>query len=197
MKVCFSGAHRTGKTTLAERVALDNDFIMNYTRVSDTFTKTIKEIENLSGKDGFYERMLQQELILNHISDIIGKGVVFSIFDRGPLDVFAYSEFFLSKILSGFKAEASEFRSFRSHLMKIKDCFEQVYFTFIVQPGIDFEAKPESGSLELQEPLNEIFLNTARNYLDPSRYFIIPRQVTDFEERVDICNNILRQLLGK
>lgn len=195
MKICFSGSHRTGKTTLAERVALDNDLAMHYTRVSDTFgKKTTSGIENLSGKDGFYEGVLQQELILKHISDVIEQGGEFSVFDRCALDVFAYSEFFLGRILSSFRAEPNEFRAFGTHLMKVKDYFNQVDFIFIVQPGIEFKPKVGSGSLETQELLNEVFLNAASCYLNPSKYFVIPSKVTNFEERVEICQNILKQI---
>jgi len=69
-------------------------------------------------------------------------------------------------------------------------------FTFIIQPGIEFVDRDSSCSKEIQENLNEVFLNAADLYLPSDKYFIMPREVTDFEERVSICQNILKKKLA-
>lgn len=194
MKICFSGAHRTGKTTLAERIAVDHDLIMYYTEVEKTFKKrSVKEAESLRGKDGFYERILQQNLICNHVTQQIMRGEQYSVFDRSAFDVYGYSEFFLSNLLGDFKAGREDFRAFESHLDMIRQHFDSIDFTFIIQPGIRFEDDAGSCSLDIQEPLNEVFLNVADMYLPKDKYFVMPKEVTDLEERVKICSDILKE----
>lgn len=194
MKICFSGAHRTGKTTLAERIAVDHDLIMYYTRVSKTFKKrSVKEAESLRGKDGFYERILQQNVICDHVTQQIMRGESYSVFDRSAFDVYCYSEFFLSNLLGDFKAGREDFRAFESHLGMIRQNFDSIDFTFIIQPGIRFEDDVDSCSLDIQESLNEVFLNVADKYLPKDKYFVMPKEVTDFEERVKICSDILKE----
>jgi len=194
MKICFSGTHRTGKTSLAERIAVDNDFIMYYTEVERTFRKrSVKESENLRGKDGFYERVLQQETITDHVMDQIVKGETFSVFDRSAFDVYGYSEYFLSKLLGDFKPAREDFRAFDKHLRTIREYFDCIDFTFIIQPGIQFQDDVGSCSLEIQEGLNEIFQNTASMYLLKDKYYVMPKEVVDFEERVQVCQKILQE----
>ena len=196
MKICFSGTHRTGKTSLAERIAVVHDLIMYYTEVEKTFKKrSVKEAECLRGKDGFYERILQQTVICNHVSAQVMRGEQYSVFDRSAFDVYGYSEFFLSKLLGDFKAEREAFRAFDAHLGSIRPYFNTIDFTFIIQPGIQFEDDVGSCSLEIQESLNEVFLNVADLHLPKDKYFVMPKDVTDFEERVKICSDILKEKL--
>jgi hypothetical protein len=196
MKICFSGTHRTGKTSLAERIAVDNNLIMFYTEVEKTFKKrSVKEAEQLTGKYGFYERLLQQENICNHVMGQIMRSENYSVFDRSAFDVYGYSEFFLSKLLGEFNAEREDFRAFEIHLGLIKQYFHSFDFTFIIQPGIEFEDDVGSCSMEIQESLNEVFLNAADLHLPKDKYFVMPKEVTDFEERVSICQGILAEKL--
>jgi len=196
MKICFSGPHRTGKTSLAERIAVDNEFIMVYTEVKKTFKKrSVKETERLTGKDGFYERLLQQENICRHVMSQITSADDYSVFDRSAFDVYCYSEFFLSKLLGEFNPKREDFEAFEIHLAWIKKYFGLFDFTFIIQPGIEFEDDEGSGSKEIQEDLNEIFLNAADLHLPKDKYFVMPKEVTDFEERVSICQDILSEKL--
>lgn len=192
MRICFSGTHRTGKTSLAERIAVDHDLIMYYTEVEKTFKKrSVKEAESLRGRDGFYERILQQNVICDHVTAQVMRGEQYSVFDRSAFDVYGYSEFFLSKLLGDFKAEREEFLAFDSHLGLIRPYFNSIDFTFIIQPGIQFKDDVGSCSLEIQESLNEVFLNVADMHLPKHKYFVMPKDVTDFEERVKICTDII------
>ncbi len=194
MKICFSGTHRTGKTSLAERIAVDNDLIMNYTRVSETFkNRTVKESESLQGMEGFYERILQQNLITEHINKNIKTSESFSVFDRSVIDVYAYSEYFLSKLLSQFQPEIQDLKAYSSHLFDLKKYFSEIDFTFIVQPGIPHVESNTSCSIDIQETLNTVFLNVMDNYIPKDKYFVIPREVVDFEQRVNICQGILEE----
>lgn len=198
MKICFSGAHRTGKTTLAERVALENDLIMYYTEVVNVFTNcSVKESENLVGKGGFYQRLLLQENILNYVVEKITRGEDFSVFDRSALDVYAYSELFLSKLLKQFNAGRTDIETFRKHLDLVKERFSNIDFTFIIQPGIEYKDSEDSGSKEIQEELNEVFLNTVDLYLPKDRYFVMPRSVVNLKERVSICQDVLKTLASE
>lgn len=197
MKICFSGAHRTGKTTLAERIALENDLVMYYTEVGKILKdRPVKYFEELSGKDGFYERLALQENILSHIVKKISEGEEFSVFDRSVLDVYAYSELFLSNLLRQYKPTQSDIELFNEHLSLIKEQFKNIDFIFILQPGIEFEDCEDSGSRETQEELNEIFLNIADLYIPKDKYFVMPRSIVNLEERVDICQEVLKEKLA-
>jgi len=197
MKIVFSGAHRTGKTSLAERIALDFDFVMYYTEVAKTFkTRTVKQAETLSGEEGFYERILIQENILAHVLKSINNGEEFSAYDRSPLDVYAYSELFLPKIVKKFKATSQHYMDFDDHCKKISNQFNVIDFTFIVQPGIVFEDDPESCSLDLQENMNDIIINAAAHYIPADKYRVIPREIVDFEQRVDFCTKVLQDRIA-
>lgn len=196
MKIAFSGPHQVGKTSLAERFALENDLIMYYTNVKKTFKKkSVKEMENLSGKEGFYERINQQEEIKEHLKKKINEGESFSVFDRSFIDVYAYSEFYLSKILKTFIVSKEDIWFFNHHLSDISNNFDAIDFTFIVQPGIQPKDNNGSGSLEFQEPLNEVFLDVVKTHLQKNKYFIIPKEITDFEERIRLCNDVYKKLI--
>lgn len=196
MKICFSGSHRTGKTSLAERVAVENDFIMYYTEVSKTFkSKSVKEAERLEGIDGFYERLLIQQNINSAIKKCFGEGESYSTFDRSPIDVYAYSEYFLGKILSECSPKMEEINAYNRHLEEIRETFEVVDYTFIVQPGINFENVSSSCSEDLQEEMNDVFLNIVEADVPKNKFTVVPRSMVDFEERVEFCSNILKRNL--
>lgn len=195
MKIFFSGAHRTGKTTLAERVALENDFILYYTNLSEVIKKkkeNIKLIKNLE-KEDFYEKIEIQEEIFNHLRGIIKNGESFSVFDRSLLDNYVYSIFFFRDFLSS-KNDTVEYNIFQRHLNRIKAYFNLMDYIFIVQPGIDFVENEKSFSIESMEKLNEIFISEISKHFSKERYTIIPRNITNLEERVEFCNNIISKM---
>ena len=193
MKISFSGAHRVGKTSLAERVAVENDLIMYYTNVSGVFKdKSVQFYEKeLTGRQGFYMRLKRQQEILEHVIQGIRKGEPWSVYDRSPLDVAVYSELFLSELLKTFDPNPATFKCFHDHLNGMGKYLKEIDFYFIVQPGVKFVSDEKSCSPNTQEDFNDILLNWIER-IPKDKYFVIDRDMLDFEERVTACNTVFR-----
>ena len=197
MKVGFSGAHGTGKTTLAERVALENDFIMYYTEVS----KVIKDKKLIKGddendEDAFYLRLLTQQHVLDHVKCQIENGETFSVYDRSMVDVCGYSEMYLTKMLRGFNANSKHLLAYSDHIKSIVESFEKIDHTFLVQPGIEFEDDADRANVETQLDLNKNLVNALLYCVPKDKYTIIPKEMVDLEERVSFCNRVLEEKIS-
>jgi len=88
-----------------------------------------------------------------------------------------------------------EINAYNRHLEEIRETFEVVDYTFIVQPGIGFQNVDSSCSEDLQEEMNDVFLNIVEAYVPKNKFTVVPRSMVDFEERVEFCSNILKRNL--
>lgn len=195
MKIGFAGAHRTGKTSLAERLAVDHDLIMYYTNVSSVFNKEenqMREMETVKGRYAYRERILIQEQALTQVINTIVRGEDQSIFDRTPLDVWAYSEYFLTSLINTFPHEKWEREALDNHRQIILNRLEAIDFYFIIQTGIPFVSAEKSGSLDYQQDINDNIVFAAEKFLRPNQYFIMPADITDFNERIAVCEDVMR-----
>ena len=102
-RIAFSGAHRTGKTTLAEQLATRHGFVMNQTDVASTFKKEkFNVLANQTGISGFIKGCEQQEVIIHHLTKKILEAGPNSVSDRCLIDSFAYTDYILGQRLSEF-----------------------------------------------------------------------------------------------
>lgn len=199
MKIAMAGAHRTGKTTLAERLSLDQDLAMIYTDVSSIFKNiTPAKAEELSMISGFHERIRIQNMVVDQITNKISQAEEFSIFDRSFFDVFGYSDVFLSKIISGLPAplRSNALVSYHGHLSAIGNLYDCFDFHIVVQPGIDFQENDKSCSKETQSDIADSILLAVSKHLAPHEYFVVPKEVTNLEERVDLCRQAITEYLS-
>ena len=198
MKIAMAGAHRTGKTTLAERLSLEFDLAMIYTDVSSLFKGSPAKKEQLEGMAGFYERDEIQNKIVDHISNKVSQAEEYSIFDRSFFDVFGYSDIFLSKIINGLPAgqRSNALVSYHRHLTTIGHLFDCFDLHIVVQPGIDFKEAEKSCSKETQEAVSDSILLAVTKHLAPHEYFVIPKEVLDLEERVTLCRQAITEYLS-
>lgn len=198
MKIAMTGSHRTGKTTLAERLGLELDLAMIYTEVSSLFKDSPAKKEDLNGQSGFFERIEIQNRIADHLTNKIANADEYSIFDRSFIDVFGYSDVFLSKIIPGLPASvrSNSIVSYHEHLSSITRLFDCVDFHIVVQPGIQFEEAGKSCSIESQEAVSESILLAVEKNLAPHEYFVVPKSVTDLEERVSLCRQAIIEFLS-
>lgn len=192
-KIGFSGAHRTGKTTLCELLAEKHPYVMKKTDIASTFKKEkFTVLANMVGFNGFVLGCEQQWKIIHHLAKTLIKAKPNTFFDRTLLDSFAYTDFILGQRLSEFHATKTEINEFNSLRNACIERFVLQDFTFIIQPGIPFVGVEKSPDETSQEIINTLVIMAAEEYLEPNRYFIMPREVTDLNERIKIIEDVLR-----
>ena len=88
MVFAFTGAHRAGKSTLAKRVAEDLGIEFYETKSGDVLKQAGI---NLVGNMDLKQRMIAQELLLDHHLNMLKELPRPLIVDRCPIDMFAYT----------------------------------------------------------------------------------------------------------
>lgn len=193
MRISFSGAHRTGKTTLAERVALEMFCVFQ-----ETALKKLIGTPNqppIAGKEGALFLMNKQDMICDHICGLIDSSEPWTVFDRSPFDVYCYSEMLFGKLLTTFVPDEDVYDSLNNHLNRTSGLVDKIDVHFIVQPGIEFGEAFQSFDEESQLELADIFLNAKSNGWFNTEIFVVPKEMTNLEERVEWCVEILEKYI--
>jgi hypothetical protein len=179
MKIAICGAHGVGKTTLAERIALELGYAMIYTKV--------KEIEFEHHPMPLFNVLGKQNKIKRHLASLAFQNFSESVFDRGFPDVYGYSDVFIGKTFSEFEAEERHYKIFHDHLKEVESLTDMFDFYIFVHPGIPF--KPAKGRFdeETQEEVSDAILDIFDQCVPRHKSFIIPWEVTNLEERVSQC----------
>lgn len=195
----FSGAHRTGKTTLAKEFADRMRLPFLETNIANV---SIWEIFNPHDYLTFAERIEVQGHILETIQSIFkekrnSKSLI--VTDRTPIDVLAYLFANIDQTTSQlFDSRVSSF---------IKSCqiLTMKYFSkiFVIQPAISFEKLPNKNgkvynSFAYQVALTHNILGaltilkqeSAEN--DSWNFHLIPQDIISLPKRVDFCVKILK-----
>lgn len=178
----LTGAHRVGKSTLAEAFA--KKFNWKFERTS--VTQYIRELgHEPSDKFDFKTRISLQEQVLVKINRFY-KGIQGNIVitDRTPIDLLAYT---MAEAV-GVEVHPEDEKRFENY---IRDCFECTnrWFTgiLIVQPGIPLVHEDGKAALSPAyiEHLNSLMIGLTCDTRLKAPHFYIPRHRLDIDERIN------------
>jgi predicted ATPase len=181
----LSGAHRTGKTTVARRFAEVNECPL----ILSSATSVAKDM-GIKVDIGMpiADRMAFQEEVLRRFEDVYetqaGNGLF--IADRTPLDFAAYMLTDWHPVTSGSEHNA-QIIDYVQRCMTVTERY--FYLVSVVQPGIAYvsgDGKPAPNDL-YQELLNTTLIGLAADTLVRNHFYLMPRTVTENEER---CSHI-------
>jgi len=185
MRIGLSGAHRTGKTTLAYEFAKKNNIEFIKTNASQIFEKN-----NISPnqKIGIVDRVVIQHRLLKEFEICWNENEF--ITDRTPLDLLGYlycdimGDTYISESIIDFYT---------------KKCVEIINkkfdYIFIIQPGIPLVYEKNKA------PLNSIYINHLNlvilglSYLEKinTKIFVINENCLRISERINFIENILKE----
>lgn len=189
----IAGAHRTGKSTLAQEFAdrYDCDFLE--TSVSSVFEEM--GLDPAVTYD-FATRLKVQRAILKHLDRVYGQAEddLNTVTDRTPLDLLLYTYADVQNDnLTDEDAAALEQYTI--------DCIEVLNRRFnmvmIVQPGIKLVPAPGKASLNTAyiEHLNLLALGLMSDERIKIRVAYIPREMTDLDERCEAMFDTLNRFI--
>lgn len=180
----LSGAHRTGKTTMAEKLAEANGCPF----VASSATQVAKDMGiradigmPMEVRLDFQEEVLRR--FTRRYAEEGGNGLF--VTDRTPLDFAAYA-------LTDWHPERStpelddRLSAYVAECMRVTS--QYFYMVAVVQPGIRFEArddKPAPNEL-YQELLNTTLIGLGMDSQVRSHFCLVPRDCTDLVERVNL-----------
>lgn len=193
----LTGAHRTGKTTLAKAYAEKYGIEFVPSSASDLFAKLGLEP---SDKLSIADRMMVQEAILDDMEaklKSIRKREVGAIFDRTPFDLIAYT---LCDVSNGsIESEEMEERV----LKYIQRCYDVAnkYFNVgvLVQPGIELKSEPGKAAMSrsYMEHMNTMIRGIVGDSRNDTWSTIIDRKMIGLQERIKHINNVVLEVYAK
>jgi predicted ATPase len=184
----FSGAHRVGKTTLAEAFAKKHDMTFLKTSASEVFKAAgINPAAQISidTRIAIQESMLQ--IFDRHYAAAAAKSNIgLFVADRTPIDMAAY---LLAEVQQNTTVgQEQETINFATHYVKrCLECADRWFATIlIVQPGIQVvEADGKARGCPLfMEHLNTLMLGLTTDERLKCRNYYLPRRVTSLEARL-------------
>lgn len=190
----LTGAHRTGKTTLAREFAKNTGVPFVETNASEIFAKMGMNPSFVGYSVA--QRLDIQERILAEFTDkwknAIANGNGF-ITDRTPLDMVAYT---LAYIGSGEELSSSLENRLENY---IQSCFDVVNYMFdfvvVVLPGI--KVVHEEGKASVSNACIEHIATLIMGLVVSERIaipnFYIPRGETDLNDRVEILRSAMKK----
>jgi predicted ATPase len=177
----LSGAHRTGKTTVAGVLAKEG----NCPLILSSATSVAKEIAfKLDGSEPPARRRLYQDEVLRRFEKVWATESQNGLFvcDRTPLDMAAY-------VLSDWHLSTSDEAHDAWVLDYVDRCIEitgRYFFAVaLIQPGIKFEARPDKPppSKLYQELLNTTIMGLGSDMRVRSHFLVVPRKCVGITER--------------
>lgn len=185
------GAHRTGKTSLAQSYAKKHGIVFLETPVSVIF----KELGySPSDQFDFGTRLMIQEVILERLDAMYANMAgVQAICDRTPIDLMGYT---LAEVHGHAVAPEEQARLARY----IARCYEVLNKRFtallLIQPGIP--VVPAEGKAPLSagyiEHLNSLMLGLACDQRVKIPHYYLMREVTDMEDRIGRLENVVMKV---
>lgn len=192
MIICFAGAHRTGKTTLAKESAkhIGGEYI----------SVDLGQVQRDAGYDSsnqdytFGDRIKIQEILFAHFSKLLSicarypKEILF--LDRSPMDLVGYT---LARVQGGNLTEEQHawVMSFIQRCHALTSFFVDVLIG--IQPGIplvddnDTSAKAASGFVE---HINLIIMGALTTFGGNSKVYVMPRNKTSMDQRLDYVSYV-------
>jgi predicted ATPase len=189
MTLAFCGAHRTGKSTLANAICKRTGWAMVPSRAANAH-------EDLGFHVGdplsFEERMAVQTLVLQYHVEDIGKVPQNSVSDRSTLDMATYAlcEWGMSAVGS----QADQLQAYVDRCFKL--AVRSYTAIILIQPGIPYveaEGKPPPS-----QTYQNLFNYVVRSMMLDRRLnipcFIMPQHLTSLEDRMDGVSRMWAQM---
>lgn len=182
----FTGAHRTGKTTLVNHLSgLSSPAVRREVSISDLQAKggwdssnqsydweTRKEIQ-------IYLLIQFRELLIDAVHKRAWNSAILT--DRTPLDLVGY--LLLSAPKDPTEEDVNFINNYTSDCVKLtNEFYNQIYF---VQPGIPYKPDAKSASYESIEELSDIYSALLLSQRLKPTLHIIPRDMTEFTQRIN------------
>jgi hypothetical protein len=186
MIIGFAGAHRTGKSTLAAKLAESAGIPFRPTNMSQVFKRVGVGVNDAMDFD---TRMIVQEEMLNQMVRIFSEPGSFTT-DRTPLDIIAYTYMNIPRVLT-----PEQIKWVQEH---VDGCFEATKMLPVIVrllPGIKIVDDPTKA---LSQPiyidtLDAIIGGLAKDPRVASATYHLDRAVTDLDERVRLCGQVLQR----
>lgn len=192
MKIAFSGSHRTGKSTIAQAAA--NEFGWKFVNTKPATSSAIdfQTLEQMKGQIALTNRLRVQENMMVGMGELYVNGKGNRFYDRGMLDVLAYTMVHVQKITKDYQTDGLEDKRIGKLLKNLIDRLVLADFTFITTPNIPWVDAPNKGSLETQLDVHDAVLWAAEKYLKPNRYFILPEWADTVESKLAVIQDVLK-----
>ena len=208
----FSGAHRTGKTTLAKKFAEVNGFVYVDAGVSELLKEAGYDSSRIQTL-GFVDFIKAQRIVLNHIIAVAQRFAPDPnetyVMDRTPLDAVAYYRAYFSGAffyqLCDTNEKASRLDALLNEYTQEARAACKQYFAMIVgvQPGI--EIREEEGKALAKdafvEQLHVILTGEMYGFSEGTRSVnpycaMLSRDMIDLDERVETANYLWKDALA-
>jgi hypothetical protein len=193
MRIGFSGAHRTGKSTLASLVS--KELSIEFFETSVSAAPVWKECHMSPGEQvTFAERVFLQQSILGYLSDKLASASGSICADRTPIDLVGYLLANVDHTCGNLQHDAVN----RLIIDCVKNTILNFDHVFIIQPGIQVvEDTGKQGKTFLSKPyqmaVNNQIIATCVNYMSDAKYTIIPSNLRSNDERA----KFIRKKLNK
>lgn len=180
MSLGLTGAHRTGKTTLAREVSMETDLPLIETRVSEVYERAGMRPDTVMS---FEQRLDIQHQILDYCIPIWAAEKEF-ISDRTPICMMAYT-------LADIGIDCPDrFKEVQDYMNRCFEVCNRFFSTLvIIQPGIPIVAEPGklTASLHLSyiEHLNTLIFGLVYDERCETPALYIRRDATSLKERVN------------
>jgi hypothetical protein len=177
------GAHRVGKTTLAEEFAKQKGWKFARTSVAAIF----KDLGyDPKGPFDFATRIkIQNEIMTRQERFFWAEGGEHVVTDRCPLDFLAYT---MCDIM-GETVSPEQQEWFRTYTQRCFDVTNRHFSTLLlVQPGIELVTDPEKPAAAVNEAfiehMNTVFIGLTNDPRLKVPHFYIPRERMDLDQRI-------------
>lgn len=191
MRIGFAGAHRTGKTTLANAVAKHFGHELTAGSCTPAFVNSGKKpSDDMSYTDRF---VIQQDILERYKASVEGKEVVF--IDRTGLDFMAYTsaEMNTKEYATLSEETISAIGDYLNDCLMSVDGLDAI---FIVPPGIQIvhdETKAICDDLII-ESINALIVGYAEK-VTTTNVYLLDRSVLLLEDRVKVVVDIIQSTL--
>lgn len=194
MMLGLVGAHRTGKTTLAEAYAKKSGATLVKMEIG-TLQKELGYDSSNQSYD-FDTRMTIQEHLLRRFDEIYSsiKGLD-AVCDRTPLDLIGYAMLAVTDDLSD--AQGARLTQYVTDCVNLTN--ERFTSLVLLQPGVPLTSSDTSAKsvLALMEKLNLIYLGTFSDERLIVPHFYIPRAMLDINLRIKACELGIKKSLER
>lgn len=198
MNIYLSGAHRTGKTTVAERLAekINHKYIATKLSTMDMWA----HVGSPSAYYTYAERIELQDALFTFLDNVITtQSTGYNVFDRGIIDLVGYLNTNYDSTSSAlFDNAHGEFLSkVRTHYSHA----DRLSMTFILQPHNHYKYCLEDlnkinktyNSYEYRQAITDSIVGFAARNLQPWQYKVVPVGL-DIDQVVDFIFNYINKL---
>lgn len=185
MRIGITGAHRTGKSTLAKAVAYELGYAALLTSVSNAPIWEQLHVQP-SEQFTFAERLEIQRHLMEYLEKQYASTTEKNfVADRTPLDLLGYLFANVDSTCSDLWADSARALIGKA-IFTVTRYFDKI---FLVQPGIPAIVDAgKSGKVFMssiyQTALNNNIMAFGINYIDPSKFIIIPSNILKHDSRV-------------